>query len=191
MKRTYWRASLCLTGLTLLGLLGATPGFADPQSADQTVTLAANWVKPDLELPALGPSEQFLPSSTLHLQLKLGDRRVYVYRGETIVASFPVAIGRTGWETPTGEFQVLNVQRDPVWKHPFKGTLIPPGPGNPLGDRWIGFWTDGKNTVGFHGTPHEELIGQAVSHGCVRMRNQDVRSLFELVRVGTPVRVTP
>jgi L,D-transpeptidase ErfK/SrfK len=178
-------------GWFLLGTIAAVPGLTEPQSVEHSVTLATSLVNADLELPALGSADQYLPSSSMRLQLQLGDRRVYVYRGDTIITSFPVAIGRRGWETPTGEFQVLNVQRDPVWKHPFKGNLIPPGPGNPLGDRWIGFWSDGKNTVGFHGTPHESLIGQAVSHGCVRMRNQDIRALFELVRVGTPVSVKP
>ncbi|WP_448572469.1 L,D-transpeptidase, partial [Trichothermofontia sp.] len=65
--------------------------------------------------------------------------------------------------------------------------VIPPGPDNPLGPRWIGFWTDGKNFIGFHGTPNESLIGQAVSHGCVRMRNQDIQALYAQVEMGTPV----
>jgi hypothetical protein len=67
----------------------------------------------------------------------------------------------------------------------------PPGPENPLGARWIGFWTDGNNAIGFHGTPHEHLIGQAVSHGCVRMRNTDVIELYERIRVGAQVIVQP
>jgi lipoprotein-anchoring transpeptidase ErfK/SrfK len=58
-----------------------------------------------------------------------------------------------------------------------------------LGERWIGFWTDGQDTIGFHGTPNVKSIGTAASHGCVRMYNQDVRVLFDLVKVGTPVQV--
>jgi lipoprotein-anchoring transpeptidase ErfK/SrfK len=77
--------------------------------------------------------------------------------------------------------------KDPAWQHPWNGKIFPPGPNNPLGVRWIGFWTDGKNTIGFHGTPNERVMGQAVSHGCVRMRNPDVVALFELVKVGTTV----
>ncbi|MEL7333315.1 MAG: L,D-transpeptidase, partial [Cyanobacteria bacterium J06560_2] len=67
---------------------------------------------------------------------------------------------------------------------------IPPGPDNPLGDRWIGFWSNGEAQIGFHGTNQEELIGEAVSHGCVRMRNRDIKKLYELVEIGTPVEVS-
>lgn len=125
------------------------------------------------------------------LILKLRERRVYVYQGENLLSDYPVAIGRQGWETPTGNFKVMQMIQNPSWEHPWNGTVIEPGPDNPLGDRWIGFWTDGKNFIGFHGTPGEHLIGQAVSHGCVRMRNRDIQSLFKQVEIGTPVFVEP
>jgi lipoprotein-anchoring transpeptidase ErfK/SrfK len=67
----------------------------------------------------------------------------------------------------------------------------PPGPDSALGLRWIGFWTDGKDTIGFHGTPTINSIGQAASHGCVRMRNEDVVALFNQVEMGTLVVVEP
>ncbi|MDE5115063.1 MAG: L,D-transpeptidase, partial [Trichodesmium sp. St15_bin1_1] len=57
--------------------------------------------------------------------------------------------------------------------------------------RWIGFWTDGKDTIGFHGTPTVQSIGSAASHGCVRMYNEDVINLFQKVQVGTQVVVEP
>ena len=60
-----------------------------------------------------------------------------------------------------------------------------------MGERWIGFWTDGTNYIGFHGTPNEETVGQAASHGCVRMLNRDVLALFEKVGIGTIVVVEP
>jgi lipoprotein-anchoring transpeptidase ErfK/SrfK len=125
------------------------------------------------------------------LVISLGDRRVYVYDQDQVKTSFPVAIGRGGWETPTGEFQVMQMIRDPRWEHPFTGVIVPAGGTNPLGSRWIGFWSDGTNTIGFHGTPNESSVGQAVSHGCVRMYNRDVQTLFEMVAVGTPVTVRP
>ncbi|TRU27868.1 MAG: L,D-transpeptidase [Microcystis aeruginosa Ma_SC_T_19800800_S464] len=121
------------------------------------------------------------------LLLNLKKRRVFVYQGQKIIASYPVAIGRRGWETPTGQFRVIQMVREPVWEHPFTGQLVPSGKNNPLGARWIGFWTDGANFIGFHGTPQENLIGQAVSHGCVRMRDQDIKALFEKVKIGTSV----
>jgi lipoprotein-anchoring transpeptidase ErfK/SrfK len=123
----------------------------------------------------------------IRLVIKLSQRRVYVYQANQKLTSYPIAIGKVGWETPTGNFQVIQKLRNPAWKHPWTGEVVPPGPTNPLGDRWIGFWTDGENYIGFHGTTEEKLIGQAVSHGCIRMRNKDVRVLFEKVVVGTPV----
>lgn len=63
-------------------------------------------------------------------------------------------------------------------------------PDNPLGTRWLGFWTNGKNWIGFHGTPNRASVGSAASHGCVRMYDEHIQELFELVAVGTPVKVT-
>jgi lipoprotein-anchoring transpeptidase ErfK/SrfK len=111
----------------------------------------------------------------------------------TPLASFPVAIGRKEWETPTGRFQVLEKLVDPDflqfdWNDLARADRrIRPGPGNPLGTRWIGFTTAHGWAIGFHGTPHPELLGQAVSHGCVRMRNEDIVWLYDRVDVGTPV----
>ena len=120
---------------------------------------------------------------------------------------FPVAVGRPGWETPVGQFEVIERVINPVWKHPATGQLVPAGPENPLGSRWIGFHRDcngrrgfngrsaltvkGCTTMGFHGTPNRRSVGQAVSHGCVRLYDEQVRELFELVSMGTPVIVLP
>ena len=120
---------------------------------------------------------------------------------------FPVAVGRPGWETPVGQFEVIERVINPVWKHPATGQLVPAGPENPLGSRWIGFHRDcngrrgfngrsaltvkGCATMGFHGTPNRRSVGQAVSHGCVRLYDEQVRELFELVSMGTPVIVLP
>ncbi|MDJ0514728.1 MAG: L,D-transpeptidase [Trichodesmium sp. MO_231.B1] len=131
------------------------------------------------------------PNEKIHLVIKLSDRRVYVYQDDKLKTSYPIAIGREGWETPTGTHKIIQKIPNPSWKHPFTGEIIPPGPENPLGERWIGFWTDGTNYIGFHGTPNEETVGQAASHGCVRMLNQDVLALFEKVGIGTTVVVEP
>ncbi|MEM9452239.1 MAG: L,D-transpeptidase [Cyanobacteria bacterium P01_E01_bin.6] len=127
------------------------------------------------------------PSLNLHLVIRLSERRVFVYRGTAVETSYPIAIGRQGWETPTGRYEVLNMVVDPEWQNPFTGDVIAAGPSNPLGDRWIGFWTDGDNFIGFHGTPNEASVGRAASHGCIRMYNHHVRELFEHVALGTPV----
>jgi L,D-transpeptidase ErfK/SrfK len=139
--------------------------------------------------PELPPLEPILPEvvEPIRLVLRLRERRVYVYEGDTPLKSFPVAIGRVGWETPTGTFSVMNMLRNPGWTNPLTGERMEPGPNNPLGERWIAFWTDGRNYIGFHGTPTRDSIGRPASHGCVRMYNEDVRELFEIVQVGTPV----
>lgn len=153
-----------------------------------SVSSAPSW-------PGLGQADKFLPAqdafAPLRLMIKLSERRVYIYQREQVKTSFPIAIGRSGWETPTGKYTVIQMQQDPIWQHPFTGELVPPGRDNPLGARWIGFWTDGTNYIGFHGTPNEESVGQPASHGCVRMYNQDVIKLFEMVRMGTTVEVIP
>ncbi|MEL6603384.1 MAG: L,D-transpeptidase [Cyanobacteria bacterium J06614_10] len=127
----------------------------------------------------------------ISLLLRLSDRRVYVLREGTIEKSYPVAVGRAGWETPTGEFEVFHQLANPGWTNPLTDEVMAPGPNNPLGDRWIAFWTDGSNSIGFHGTPNRDSVGKAASHGCIRMYNEDVRELYEMVDVGTQVIVEP
>ncbi|OUL31526.1 hypothetical protein BV372_20320 [Nostoc sp. T09] len=125
-----------------------------------------------------------------HLVINVSRRQVSVYQGKTRIKNYPIAVGRQGWETPSGNFQVMEMLKDPIWIHPFTGKSIPGGdPENPLGHYWIGFWTNGKNWIGFHGTPNPESVGKAASHGCIRMYNKDVQQLFHQVRVGTPVTV--
>jgi len=140
---------------------------------------------PSLELPPIQPIWPEMRET--HLVLKLGERRVYVYQGNQMETSFPVAVGKPGWETPVGTYEVISMLQNPGWVSPFTGEEIPPGPDNPLGERWIGFWTDGQNFIGFHGTPTRHSVGQAASHGCVRMFNEDILQLYELVDMGTTV----
>ena len=123
------------------------------------------------------------------------------------VRRYPVAVGMPGWETPVGQFTVIEKTANPKWEHPANGQVLPPGPNNPLGSRWIGFYRDcrgrsgfngqehlvvkGCVTAGFHGTPNRASVGQAVSHGCVRLFDEHAKELFELVSLGTPVTVLP
>lgn len=130
-------------------------------------------------------------SNGIHLVIKLRDRRVHVYYNKKLKVTYPIAVGKAGWETPIGNYKVMDMQPNPVWEEPWTGKIILEGPKNPLGARWIGFWTDGVNSIGFHGTYAENLMGQAVSHGCVRMRNRDVIALYDQVKIGTPITVKP
>jgi L,D-transpeptidase ErfK/SrfK len=127
----------------------------------------------------------------IHLVVKLKAKTVYVYRGLEIIATYPIAVGKSGWETPKGVYRVYEQEVNPIFKSFKTGRIIKPGPENPLGPRWIGIWTDGKTRLGFHGTNQPELIGKAVSHGCIRMHNKDVIALFDKVKVGTVVKVEP
>ncbi len=129
------------------------------------------------------------PIADVNLVLGLKERKVYVYKGSQIVATYPVAIGKKGSETPTGEWQIMETLVNPGWTNFNTGKMMPPGKNNPLGSRWIGFWTDGKDTIGFHGTNKPDSIGKAVSSGCVRMHDKDVQALYPLIKVGTIVRV--
>lgn len=168
------------------------PEFSNATFGSQTPLFS---IQTAIELPPLSNPDVFLPTLDLaaetRLVIDLSDRRLYVYNRDRLETSFPVAIGRGGWETPVGNHAVMQMQENPAWQHPFTNQVFPPGEGNPLGARWIGFWTDGTNSIGLHGTPSEDSIGQAASHGCVRMFNQDVIALYERVTIGTPVAVVP
>lgn len=126
-----------------------------------------------------------------YLVVDLSDRRVYLYEGDQIQADYPVAIGKEGWETPTGTFQITHLTENPNWRHPVTGELVPAGSDSPVGTRWIKFWQENRNAIGFHGTNEDEAIGQAVSHGCLRMHNTDIEALFAAVHLGMPVTVQP
>ena len=176
--------------LLLIGVSSALFGLC-PQASAQT-EVATSWHE-QINLPPLGEASLYLPvpSPPVRLVIRLSDRRVYLYHNDQIETSYPIAIGRRGWETPTGEFAVRQKLKNPAWEHPWTGEVVPPGPDNPLGVGWVGFWSDGVNSIGFHGTPDESLVGQAVSHGCIRMRNADILDLYAQVEVGTPVVVEP
>ena len=206
-KQFACRSLAALLGSVAVGALSATNAFAEmtgprqiaptllelidsiPERPSAVQPVQSDVAVPEVETPDGVSADEQSANEAIRLVLRLGERRVYVYRGSTVEKSYPVAIGRKGWETPTGNFQVLYQITNPGWTHPLTGEVMPPGPDNPLGDRWIAFWTDGTNVIGFHGTPNPESIGKAASHGCVRMYNEDVRQLYEIVAVGTPVTV--
>jgi L,D-transpeptidase ErfK/SrfK len=151
-------------------------------------------LEPPNRLPGLSSGNAYLPLlvAPLRLELDLSQRKVTLFRAGEVFKSYPVAVGRSGWETPTGKFKIETMYRDPVWINPFTGEVITGGDqDNPLGRRWLGFHKDGKNWAGFHGTNRVNSIGTAASHGCVRMFEKDVEELFSLVSVGTPVTVKP
>ena len=121
--------------------------------------------------------------------IRRGTNQLYFYDGTTLARTFKVATGRAEYPTPTGDFAIVDMQRNPWWRPPSsdwaKGLKpIPPGPGNPLGTRWMGLSAPG---VGMHGTPDAASVGYSASHGCIRMYVPDAEWLFDHVHVGTPV----
>ena len=132
------------------------------------------------------------PISTPRLEtvllVDLSERAVYVTQGKTLIARYPVAVGKEGSKTPTGHFRVTDMQVNPSWKSPFTAKVYPPSLDNPIGDRWIEFLTlpDG-NKIGFHGTHYEGSVGRAASAGCLRMKRTHLHALYRQVHRGTPV----
>jgi hypothetical protein len=115
--------------------------------------------------------------------------RLFLYNGTRLVRSFRVGTGRRESRTPLGRFSIVWRARNPWWYPPdapwAKGLdPIPPGPGNPLGTRWMGL---SRREVGIHGTPDAASVGYSRSHGCIRMYVRHAEWLFRRVRVGTPV----
>jgi lipoprotein-anchoring transpeptidase ErfK/SrfK len=118
-----------------------------------------------------------------------GSNELHLYKGVQPWRTLGVATGQAIYPTPLGDWHVVDKQRNPWWRPPdsawAKGLEpVPPGPGNPLGTRWMGLDASG---VGMHGTPDAASIGYSASHGCIRMRIPDAEWLFDHVRIGTPV----
>jgi lipoprotein-anchoring transpeptidase ErfK/SrfK len=145
--------------------------------------------------PVLRPSAHTVPA-TMTLQnfgpvvvVHRGSNVMYVYKGTTLWRTFGVATGQAIYPTPLGNWHVVDMQRNPWWRPPDSPWAqglkpIPPGPGNPLGTRWMGLDAAG---VGMHGTPDDASIGYSASHGCIRMHIPDAEWLFNQVKIGTPV----
>jgi len=120
--------------------------------------------------------------------------RLTVFKNLKAVKSYSVAIGAVGLDTPAGLYHIQNKAVDPAWTEPNsdwvpekdRGKVIPGGtPENPLKSRWLGIF----NGAGIHGVDPSEYgtIGHAASHGCVRMRIDDVEDLYPRVPVGAPI----
>lgn len=145
-------------------------------------------------IPATGTFDQRTRQAMVgRIVVDLSERRLRLYRDGRVAATYRVAVGMPGYETPTGDYRVVQKQVDPAWlppDSPWAAGLgpIPPGPGNPLGTRWIG---TSAPAVGIHGTYAVSSIGTAASHGCIRMRIKDVEALYEKVSIGMPVRFKP
>jgi len=145
----------------------------------RTVRIRAVRVEPSVTRARFGPI----------VVIRRDSKRLHLYRGMRLWKRFGVATGQSEYPTPIGRFSIVTMQRHPWWYPPDSDWAegeepIPPGPGNPLGTRWMGLSASG---VGMHGTPDAASIGYSASHGCIRMRISEAEWLFNRVRVGTPV----
>ena len=111
-------------------------------------------------------------------------RKLALVENGKVKKVYPVAVGAKHTPTPAGDFAVKTRLVDPTYYHP--GKVIPAGVNNPLGTRWIGLSTKG---YGIHGTNVEDSVGQAASHGCIRMHRTDLEELFAQLEVGDQVEI--
>jgi L,D-transpeptidase ErfK/SrfK len=180
---------------TLMQLARATGlGFQTLAAANPEVD---PWL-PGADRPLLLPYSAVLPGRPqAGITVNLAELRLYLVwdeAGMQRVRIYPIGIGDEGWETPEGEFAVLNKVKRPHWKPPQSirqerpelPLLVPPGPDNPLGEHWLGFTPTGH---GIHGTNRPYGVGRRVSHGCLRLYPEDIRDLYERAELGTPVRI--
>jgi lipoprotein-anchoring transpeptidase ErfK/SrfK len=118
------------------------------------------------------------------LLVSIPDRKLVVIEHENVVATFDIAVGAAESPSPTGEFRIVNRVVNPTYYH--SGTVIPSGKKNPIGTRWLGLSLKG---YGIHGTNFPRSVGQAASHGCIRLRNRDIERLFSMVGIGDRVEI--
>lgn len=124
------------------------------------------------------------PAVTRMIVVSLQDRRLALVENGVVKAVYPVAVGKASTPSPTGTFTIVNHVINPTYYH--HGVVIPPGPDNPVGNRWMGLSIPG---YGIHGTNVQRSVGRAVSHGCIRLRRHDLEKLFAQVRVGDTVEI--
>ena len=157
----------------------------------------------DVWLPGEGtpiriPSRFILPHAPrAGVVINLPEMRIYHYpKDGSVVHTWPISIGRVGWETPLGRTTVVRKKVLPSWYPPEsvrddyarRGEILPrvvePGPDNPLGSHALYL---GLPAYLIHGTNKPYSIGMRVSYGCVRLYPEHIVELFEMVDPGTPV----
>jgi lipoprotein-anchoring transpeptidase ErfK/SrfK len=143
------------------------------------ITLTQSKVRPKVTRANFGPV----------IVIRRGSNRLYLYNGTHYQRLFAVATGQHQYPTPLGRFAIVVKWKNPWWYPPDSAwaqgqSPVPPGPGNPLGTRWMGLSAPG---VGIHGTPSDGSIGYSVSHGCIRMHIPQAEWLFNHVEIGTTV----
>lgn len=154
--------------------------------------------------PIVVPTQFILPSAPREgLIINVAAMRVYYFpahkKGENpVVFTHPIGIGKVGWKTPEGVTKITRRQKDPVWHVPVSvikehkengedlDRVIGPGPDNPLGR--YAFYLAWPSYL-IHGTNKPAGVGLRSSHGCIRLYPEDIESFFDMIPIGTQVRV--
>jgi len=131
-----------------------------------------------------------VPQMRFGLDIGIEDKLVYLLCEGYIVKQYRIATGAPDTPTPAGNFSIINKSKNPTWYSP-DGPIPPDDPRNQLGTHWMGISNEEtrKRGLGIHGTNRPETIGQNVSDGCIRLRNEDTEELFALISTGDAVRI--
>lgn len=159
---------------------------------------------PGEKTPVLLPTQYVLPDvPRVGLVLNIASKRLFYFPRVAegalpVVQTYPIGIGRVGWETPLGVTTVTSKATDPAWyvpmsvrrEHAEKGdplpSVVPPGPDNPLGSHVLKLDMPGYL---IHGTNQPYGVGMRVSHGCVRLYPENIELLYSLVGIGETVAI--
>ena len=114
--------------------------------------------------------------------VSLEDRKLALLEDGQVKKVYPVSVGKASTPSPVGTFTIERRVANPTYAH--NGKVVPPGPGNPVGTRWMGLSLHG---YGIHGTNEPRSIGKAASHGCIRMARADLEDLYPQMHVGDTV----
>ena len=114
--------------------------------------------------------------------VSLQDRKLALLEDGQVKKIYPVAVGKASSPSPVGTFTIERRVANPSYTH--DGEVVPPGPQNPVGSRWMGLNIRG---YGIHGTNEPRSIGRAASHGCIRMAKADLEELYPQMHVGDTV----
>ena len=120
------------------------------------------------------------------VRINVPEFKLYLYHAKDLYQKFDVAVGKQDTPSPLGDFWIINKVLDPTW-YPSDGRApVLPGIKNPLGRYWMGLNIEG---YGIHGNSAAWSIGTPASLGCFRLHNNDIKKLFEIVPLGTPVQI--
>jgi len=128
--------------------------------------------------------QQEAPAPQREIIVSLEDHKLALVENGEVKKVYPVAIGKRSTPSPAGNFTIQRRVKNPTYHH--DGKTVLPGPGNPVGTRWMGL---SKPGYGIHGTNEPKSIGKSASHGCIRMAKADLEEFYELVAVGDTVRL--